>query len=299
MLQRGTAATSPLVTIITPTYNRAAFLPKAIESVLEQTHRSFEFLIVDDGSTDNSAEILDHYATRDSRVRIFRQENQGQSVARNKAIAKAKGDYICFLDSDNYWPESKLEQQLSVFDRNLDIDIVYGDIVTIDEHGHEVSRNNMSRYSGNIARWMLRDNCVSMNTAMAKRHCFEELGAMSGQRRVADDYDLWLRFSARFTFLYEPEYWAYYRVMDDQISTDKTARFDSNEAIINDFRSRFPDALSAREFDAGFAVFHVRKARYLASVGRKRNALAELRKAFGYCPFGYAVWRGAAAVLLK
>jgi len=299
MTKEGTMDENPLVTIITPTYNRAAFLPQAIDGVLAQTYENFELIIVDDGSTDNSPEILSEYQSKDERIRVYRQENQGQSIARNKAITEARGEFICFLDSDNYWAPDKLEQQLNLFETNPSVDVIYGDIVTVDENSIELSRKNMKRYSGNISRWMLRDNCVSMNTAMARRRCFDEMGGMSGQRRVADDYDLWLRFSARYRFLYVPEYWAYYRVMEDQISSDKTARFESNEAIIRDFRRKFPDALTDKEFDVGFAVFYVRKARYLASTGRKREAFGELFKALSYRPLEKVVWRGAAAIVLK
>lgn len=290
---------NPLVTVITPTYNRESFLPEAIDGVLAQTFGDFELIVVDDGSTDKSWEILAAYEEKDNRIRTFRQENQGQSVARNRALAEARGKFICFLDSDNYWPAEKLQQQITLFDEHPSVDVIYGDIITVDENGREQTRQNMTRYSGHIAKWMLRDNCVSMNTAMARRECFDQMGGMSGQRRVADDYDLWLKFSARYQFLYVPEFWACYRVMDDQISSDKTARFDSNEAIIHHFRNTYPDAVTEREFDAGFAVFYVRKARYLASVGRKREAFGELSKALGYRPFGKVVWRGVAAVALR
>lgn len=290
---------NPLVTVITPTYNRADFLPEAIEGVLAQTFGDFELLVVDDGSTDNSPEIIADYEARDGRIRSFRQENQGQSVARNRALSAARGEFICFLDSDNYWPSEKLEQQIAVFKAHPAVDVIYGDTITIDKESREKSRHNMTRYSGHIAKWMLRDNCVSMNTAMARRKCFDQMGGMSGQRRVADDYDLWLKFSAWYQFLYVPEYWAYYRVMDDQISSDKTARFDSNEAIIHDFRRLYPEAVSEHDFNAGFAFFYVRKARYLASVGRKREAFGALFKALGYRPFGKVVWRGVASIALR
>jgi len=290
---------NPRVTVITPTYNREKFLPEAIDGVLAQTFGDFELIVVDDGSTDNSREILEAYQARDSRIRTFWQENQGQSVARNVALAEARGAFICFLDSDNYWPAEKLQQQITLFDENPSVDVIYGDIITVDEDGREHTRLNMTRHSGHIAKWMLRDNCVSMNTAMARRECFDQMGGMSGQRRVADDYDLWLKFSARYQFLYVPKFWAFYRVMDDQISSDKTARFDSNEAIIHNFRKNYPDAVTQQEFDAGFAVFYVRKARYLASVGRKKEAYGELAKALGYRPFGKVVWRGVAAVTLR
>jgi len=288
----------PLVSIITPTYNRADFIEQAVNSVLAQTYTCFELLIVDDGSTDNSRDLIEP-ALADARVRYFHQENQGQSVARKLALSEAKGSFICFLDSDNYWPADKLEQQIELFRQHPDYDVIYGDVVVIDENDREVSRKNMKRYSGHIAKYMIRDNCVSMNTAMARRRCFDELGGMSGTRRVADDYELWLRFSARFRFLYVPEFFAYYRVMDDQISSDKTRRFDSNWQIISDFRRKFPDAMSDKEFDTGFAAFHSRKARYLASQGSRAEALAEMAKAFRLQPLRRASWRSLAAVLLK
>ncbi|HBC34102.1 MAG TPA: glycosyl transferase [Marinobacter adhaerens] len=289
---------NPLVSIITPTYNRADFIGQAVNSVLAQTYTNFELLIIDDGSTDHSRDMLQPFLT-DSRLRYFHQENQGQSVARNLALSEAKGDFVCFLDSDNYWPAEKLEHQIELFRRHPDYDVIYADIIVIDEKGQEITRKNMRRYSGHIARYMIRDNCVSMNTAMARRRCFDELGVMSGKRRVADDYDLWLRFSARFRFLYVPEFFAYYRVMDDQISSDKTRRFDSNWQIINDFRRKFPDAMSEQEFDSGFAAFHSRKARYLASQGSRREALVEMLKTLRLRPLHRASWRSLAAVLLK
>lgn len=288
----------PLVSIITPTYNRADFIGEAVESVLVQTYPHFEFLIVDDGSDDNTSEVLAPYLS-DSRIKLFRQENQGQSVARNLALAEAKGEFICFLDSDNYWPKEKLEQQVRLFEAHPETDVLYGDNVIIDENGREISRKNMSRYSGRIAYQMIKDNCVAMNTTMARRKCFDEMGGMSGKRRVADDYDLWLRLSAKYIFRYEPEYWAWYRVMEDQISSDKTRRFKVNEEIIRDFRRDYPDALSIKEFDRGFAHFHLRKGRYLGSAGSKAEGIKEIGKAIRYAPLEYTVWRSFFAVLLK
>ena len=289
---------NPKISIITPTFNRADFIEQAVSSVLSQTYANLELLLVDDGSTDDTRNLLEP-ALADSRVRYFYQENQGQSVARNLALSEATGDFVCFLDSDNYWPAQKLKQQVELFNRHPEYDVIYGDVIVIDDNGNEISRKNMARYSGHIAKYMIRDNCVSMNTAMARRRCFEELGAMSGTRRVADDYDLWLRFSAKFIFLYVPEFLAYYRVMDDQISSDKTRRFDSNWQIITEFRREFPDAMSPLDFDSGFAAFHGRKARYLASQGFKSKALVEMAKAIRLRPLRHATWRSLAAVLLK
>lgn len=287
-----------LISIITPTYNREAFLPAAIESVLAQSYKEFELIIVDDGSTDNSRELINVYADKDQRVKYLYQENQRQSVARNYALSIAKGDFICFLDSDNYWPHDKLEKSLKAFEQHPEADIVYGDCITIDEQGNELHRNNMRRYSGSIAALLLKDNFVSMNTTMTRRKCFNEMGGMSGKRRVADDYDLWLKFSARYRFQYIPEFLAYYRVMENQISSNKKLRFETNEKIILDFLAAFPDAVSEYEKKAGLTAFYTRKARHYA-VSDKKEAYKAIRIALGINPFSLGVWRSFAKIVVS
>src|SRR5690606_22331871 len=130
------------------------------------------------------------------------------------------------------WLPDKLEVSVDVFQRKPDVDVVYGDQITIDEQGAETSRANMSRHSGRITQYMLRDNCVSMNTTMARRSCFEMYGSFDTRLRAADDYDLWLRFSAYCHFHYIPRYLAYYRVMPNQLSSDKSGRLATNEKIL-------------------------------------------------------------------
>jgi glycosyltransferase involved in cell wall biosynthesis len=287
-----------LISIITPTYNREKFLPAAIDSVLNQTYKNFELIIVDDGSTDNTPALMVTYLEKDSRIKYLQQANQGQSVARNYALSIANGDFICFLDSDNYWPEDKLERSIRAFESHPEVDIVYGDCITIDEQGNELHRNNMRRHSGNIAALLLKDNFVSMNTTMTRRKCFDEMGGMSGKRRVADDYDLWLKFSARFQFLYIPEFLAYYRVMENQISTNKKLRFDTNEKIILDFLEAYPDRLSSKQKKEGLCAFYCRKARHYAGVD-KSEAYGALLSAIKINPFSKDLWRTAARVILS
>lgn len=286
----------PGVSVIIPTYNRAMFIGGAVESVLAQTEHSFEALIVDDGSTDNTREILGPYLS-DPKITYQFQQNQGQSVARNKALAQAKGEFICFLDSDDTWFPHKLEAQLEVMAAHPDVDIVHGDEIFIDENGGELSRDNMPRYSGNIAAQMLKDNCVSIITTMTRRHCFDEMGGMSCEIGVADDYDLWLRFSAKYRFLYVPEFFACYRVMTDQISSDKKRRFDANELIIRSFLQNYPSVLSTSQAKAGLSTFYCRKARYFAGNQQRATALGALLRATTLTPFRKTVWRAAFRVV--
>lgn len=289
--------TQPLVSVVTPTYNRADFIAKAIDSVLAQSYGHFEMIIVDDGSQDNTRELIEAYD--DPRISYHYQENQGQSIARNRGISLSQGEFICFLDSDNLWFPDKLEKGLAGFQRYPEADIVYGDCVSIDEQGSEISRENMRRYSGRIAALMLKDNFISMNTTMTRRRCFDEMGGFSNKDRYAEDYGLWLKFSTRYRFQYVPEYMAYYRIMDDQLSSDKIHRFMANEKIVLEFLHQYPDAVTRSEAREGLSGFYLRKARYFASVKNRSESYPAIARAIYNQPLSLSVWRGLAKVLIS
>ncbi|WP_286803920.1 glycosyltransferase, partial [Marinobacter sp. UBA2498] len=279
-----------VISVITPTYNRARFLPAAVASVLSQTFGDFELIIVDDGSEDNTPDVLKPFLA-DRRVRYVYQENQGQSHARNLALKQATGDFIAFLDSDDVWARDKLEKQLAVFRANSEVDIVHGDEATINEQGSVVSLQNMRRYSGRITRYLLADNSVSITTALVRRRCFDEMGGFDTSVGVADDYELWLRFSARYCYQYEPGIVASYRVMADQISSDKRRRYAANERIIQQFLARYGEVLSPGERRWGLARFYCRKARYFASAGERGKAVGAIAGALHNAPLDSVVWR--------
>lgn len=286
-----------LVSVITPTYNRAKYVGNAVSSVLAQTSTDLELIVVDDGSTDNTRLALEPLLT-DERVHYFYQENQGQAHARNFALGQARGDYIAFLDSDDLWEPNKLEKQLAAFDAHPEADIVHGDESIIDEQGSVASLRNMKRYSGDITRYLLADNSVSITTALVKRRCFDEMGGFDTSIGVADDYELWLRFSAWYRFHYEPGIVAAYRVMEDQISSDKRRRFAANETIIRRFLAQYGDRLAPADRRWGLARFYCRKARYFAGIGERKEAVASILSAYRQAPLDAAVWRALYRVLV-
>ena len=287
----------PLVSVITPTYNRAGFLRQAVQSVLDQTYGTFEHIIVDDGSTDNTREVLERFLA-DERVRYFHQENQGQSVARNLGIAQARGDLVCFIDSDDLWVAHKLTDQVRLMAEHPEVGIVHGDEIMIDESGREFSRKNMKRYSGHIAGQLLVDNSVSINTAMVRRECLSFSGGFPQQYGVADDYALWLRLSAQYRFLYVPEFYGYYRVMANQISSDVRRRLVVNERIVSDFLEEFPDVLPRTVRRRSLARFYSRKARVLGALGERWEAFGAFARAMNYAPISPRVWRSGYRALL-
>lgn len=115
----------PQISVIIPVYNRERYLAETIESVLAQTYRPIEIIVVDDGSTDKTADVARRLSEN---IRYFYQSNSGCSAARNKGIEIALGSFISFLDSDDLWVEEKLSRQMTVFDSDSDLDMVFGQV---------------------------------------------------------------------------------------------------------------------------------------------------------------------------
>lgn len=135
----------PLVSVILPTFNRAALLREAIESALAQTYRNLEVIVIDDGSVDETPRVLAELSARDPRVRTFRQDNAGVSAARNHALALSQGDYIAYLDSDDIWLPWKVELQLEVFGACPNVGMVWTDMDAIGPTGNIVHRKFLRR----------------------------------------------------------------------------------------------------------------------------------------------------------
>lgn len=291
------STSKPVVSVITPTFNRAAFLPQAIESVLGQTFADLELLIIDDGSTDNTRQLVESYA-QDKRVRYFYQKNQGQSIARNRGLQEARGEFVCFLDSDNAWMLDKLEKSVNVMQEQKGIDILYGDFVEIDEQGAELGVNRMKRHSGRVTPELLKDNFVSMNTTMTRRACFECMGGFDTSDRLAEDYGLWLRLSTRYRFFYLPAVLGYYRIMQDQISTDKERRLKANEDLLLAFLERYPESVTRAERRRGLSHFYLRRARYFASNQQIRRGCRDLLRSMKQDSCWLGPWRACGKFVL-
>ena len=183
------------VSVIIPTYNRERFLSKAIDSVMAQTFRDYELIIVDDGSTDNTEVLV---KARDG-VRYFRlAENAGVSKARNLGIKQACGKYVCFLDSDDLWVKDKLERQIHYMESDAQPVVCYTDEIWV-RNGTRVNAGKRHRkYSGNILANCLALCIISPSSIMLRAAVFDVIGLFDETLPACEDYDLWLRLSARF-----------------------------------------------------------------------------------------------------
>ena len=186
----------PLVSAIIPTHNRAWALGRAVDSVLAQTHQPLELIVVDDGSTDETPEILAPLAAR-RHVILLKQPNRGVSAARNAGIKKARGPLLAFLDSDDEWLPEKIEFQVEFMDRHPDQVLVQTQEAWI-RAGRRVNPGLKHKKSaGDIFIPSLSRCLISPSAVMLRKGVFEEIGLFDEALPAAEDYDLWLRLLAR------------------------------------------------------------------------------------------------------
>ncbi|MFC1666594.1 glycosyltransferase family 2 protein [Candidatus Omnitrophota bacterium] len=187
-----------MISVVIPTFNRAPFLKKAIESVLSQSYQDFELIIVDDGSQDKTHELIARYA---SRIVYIKQRNKGPSAARNLGLQKSKGEFIAFLDSDDWWKKEKLATQICKMQQNP-----YFLVSHTEEIWHRKGvllnqKKKHKKFPGHIFDKCLPMCVVSMSTAMIRRRLFDDVGFFDETLACCEDYDFWLRASIKHQFL--------------------------------------------------------------------------------------------------
>lgn len=190
------------ISVIIPTYNRAERLVKAIESVLHQSLPPAEIVVVDDGSTDHTAELIDRISRSSSPpIRYFRQLNRGPAAARNYGIGRARHSYLAFLDSDDLWHRHKLAVQYRTLCSHPNFMISHTAERWFRNNQHLNQKSYHLPPHGMIFKQSLRLCCVGMSTVMAHRNLFSRYGLFDETLRCCEDYDLWLRVSAFEPFL--------------------------------------------------------------------------------------------------
>jgi len=186
----------PSVSVIIPTFNRSRRLIRALRSVLKQTFRDYEVIVVDDGSSDDTYQALAPYMTM---IRYVRQEvNRGVSAARNSGIRRAAAHWIAFLDSDDYWLEDKLSVQIAFLERNPGALACQTEEIWIRDGRRVNPRTRHRKPSGNIFAQSLKLCLVSPSSVMLKSSLLDEIGLFDESLPAAEDYDLWLRISCRY-----------------------------------------------------------------------------------------------------
>ncbi|MGB7490221.1 MAG: glycosyltransferase family A protein, partial [Thermoanaerobaculia bacterium] len=190
------------VSVVIPTFDRASVLARAVDSVVAQTHSPAEVIVVDDGSTDDTAELVER---RFPSVRLLRQENRGVSAARNRGIEASGGEWIALLDSDDEWRPSKLERQMSGLEERPELRVCHTDEIWIRQGRRVNPRQIHAKHGGWIFEHCLPLCAMSPSSILIHRSIFEVVGMFDEELPACEDYDLWLRICSRYPVLYVDE----------------------------------------------------------------------------------------------
>lgn len=281
-----------LVSVVVANYNMGKYLPMAVESILNQTYKNVEVHVVDDGSTDDSKEVMQRYADIGN-VFYHYQENQGQARAKNHGILSANGDFIAFLDADDTWSHDKLEKQLPVFDTDNEIGVVYTNYKLTDKQGELMDTPSRQFHTGYISNQLFVDNFVTGMTSVIRRECLDDVGIFDEELSMGIDYDLWLRLSAHYKFMFLDEVTYFYRQWEGQMSHKHRKRFECAVKIMRKFETQYPDKLDKSVAHEAWAHLLVSQAyKHFIIENDRIGALKLFFQALKHKPGYIPAWKG-------
>lgn len=275
------------VSVVIPTYNRARYIGQAVSSVLNQTWRDVEVIVVDDGSTDETAEVL----AADSRVRYLYQAHRGVAAALNCGWRVAQGEYIGIIGSDDVWRPTLLEELVPLLAREPNVGLAYARAQGIDEHGRPLTpiQGAPEKFPGRTLASLLYGDFVCPIAVLLRRSCLERVGGFDESLSANEDWDLWIRLASFCRFAFCDKILAYYRYHRENLTAVNSLHL---QDIIRD-RLRVLDKFYASDAVTpetlalkGIAYRNV----YLDAAlrhwmaGQRRAALTDLRRAFAASP---------------
>lgn len=185
----------PHISVIIPTYNCGNFISQALESVFAQTYKDYEIIVVNDGSTDKTCDVIDRWARK---IIYLEQPNRGPSAARNLAVLHATGEFLAYLDADDQWFPYKLERQIAYFEAHPECGLIHSDVAVVNDINQILyqsfnQENCRPILQGNCGHELLRYSCIHMPSVMERHKCFDEVGGFEEHLRYAEDYLHWLK----------------------------------------------------------------------------------------------------------
>ncbi|MHA1757627.1 MAG: glycosyltransferase family 2 protein [Promethearchaeota archaeon] len=239
------------ISVLMPSFNHSQFIREAIESVLDQTYKDFEFIIIDDCSSDNSVEIIKLYKKKDNRIRLIcHSKNMGIAKTQNELIELARGKYIAFINSDDVWIKNKLEKQMKILKKNEDL-IVWSDGIIIDKNSKyskltflEKYKSNDRKKRGNIFYELLKGNYIFFSSLILKKSNLGDL-RFNDKFKLISDYLFELKLASNYRYYATNEPLAKYRLHDyNTINSDKTRLVKelilTYLIILEDFQNKLP-----------------------------------------------------------
>jgi glycosyltransferase involved in cell wall biosynthesis len=213
---------SPVISIIIPAYNAAGFILETLHSVFQQTFRDFEVIVVNDGSTDNTLEVL--ASVTDPRMRVITKQNQGVCAARNTGIQAARGEYLAFLDNDDLWTPDKLEAQLNALKSNPKAGVAYSWTKPFYTNSDKVCEATPYYFIGDVYNDLLQENFIGHGSnILATRAAVESVGGYDEQLPYVADWDFCLRLAAKWEYALVPKPQIFYRLSTTSMSINISA----------------------------------------------------------------------------
>ncbi|MDQ0428874.1 glycosyltransferase involved in cell wall biosynthesis [Planomicrobium stackebrandtii] len=225
------------VSVIIPTYNRAELLKKAVKSLESQSHQNIEIIIIDDFSTDDTAQVVEKM--NDDRIVYLKHDiNKGGSEARNTGIKRATGRFIGFLDSDDQWLPDKLEKQLQLFKDQPDVGVIYTGVQVVNEN-NQPTRKIVPAHRGNILPKLFESNCIdTTSSVLVKREVLEQVEGFDAGLPSCQDWDLYIRLAqvTKFDFVKESMV-LFYHHSGERITTNKKSVLNGHLSIFEKYKN--------------------------------------------------------------
>jgi len=264
-----------MISVVIPCYNAESDVGNAIESVLRQTRDDYirEIIVVDDGSTDRSAEVIRELARQDERIQYLYQENAGPSVARNKGVEASSKEYVAFLDADDCWLERKIEIQAQFLQKHPRLGLVYTDAYRqeLDGGRRRVHANHLDyRRKDNLERLFARGGPILTPTVVMKATCFCELGGFDPALPKGQDSDLWLRTAAEYPVHHLSEPLVLVKTRRGSVASNAEEKVKYLHQITDKLVERYPRLEGKRKKREAHLEYYL--GNYLLQKGRRREA---------------------------
>jgi len=285
------------VTVVVPSFNAEHYLEEALTSLYAQTYQNFEVVIVDDGSTDTTAELAKRFL--DDRTRLVVKENGGCASARNAGVAQARGRYISFLDSDDYWAPEFLAEGVGFLEKNPDVYMVFSLLTVVDKEGMSsglMKSHGSKRYQ--FSDLVMENPIGSGSCSLMRRQVFDELAPFNELLPASSDCDMWLRMAHSYPFGIAclPAPLSFYRRHPAQTTADWRRMAAAYNLVIAEARALDPETVDPLENAA-----RGKKSRYFAFIAYEnrdsRAAFRLLGESFGFAPLGFVMDPRAWALL--
>ena len=238
----------PLVSVIIPAFNAEAFLARTLASVLNQSYGNIEVIVVDDGSDDQTCQIVEAIAVHDSRVTLFKQANGGVASARNAGIQIAKGQFIAPIDADDIWYPEAIEKMMAPFQtQGPDLGVVYAWSLDIDEVDQATGGFHAAQVAGNVFRVLICHNFLgNASSTIIRRSCLDNIGGYDVNLKAqnaqgCEDWDLYIRLAEQYKFQGVPEFLVGYRNMTGSMSGDFAQMARSQNLMLKSIQEKHPN----------------------------------------------------------